>query len=79
MRSGQVALPEGFGYWLVKFDGLEGNGDKEGGLFIFFERHPVPDALSFFGSARVAYERNAYDIWWEIVVEKDKRFGGFAI
>ena len=48
MRSGQVALPEGFGYWLVKFDGLEGNGDKEGGLFIFFERHPVPDAFSFF-------------------------------
>lgn len=30
VRSGQVALPEGFGYWLVKFDGLTGNGDKEG-------------------------------------------------
>ena len=30
VRSGQVALPEGFGYWLVKFDGLAGNGDKEG-------------------------------------------------
>ena len=33
----------------------------------------------FSGLTRVAYERNAYDIWWEIVVEKDKRFGGFAI
>ena len=30
VRSGQVALPEGFGYWLIKFDGLMGNGDKEG-------------------------------------------------
>jgi len=30
VRSGQVKLPEGFGYWLVKFDGLAGNGDKEG-------------------------------------------------
>lgn len=30
VRSGQVKLPEGFGYWLIKFDGLEGNGDKEG-------------------------------------------------
>ena len=30
VRSGQVVLPEGFGYWLIKFDGLVGNGDKEG-------------------------------------------------
>ena len=30
VRSGQVALPEGFGYWLIKFDGLTVNGDKEG-------------------------------------------------
>ena len=30
VRSGQVALPEDFGYWLIKFDGLTGNGDKEG-------------------------------------------------
>ena len=30
VRSGQVALPEGFGYWLIKFDCLVGNGDKEG-------------------------------------------------
>lgn len=29
VRSGQVALPPGFGYWLLKFDGLDGNGDKE--------------------------------------------------
>ena len=30
VRSGQVKLPDGFGYWLIKFDGLVGNGDKEG-------------------------------------------------
>ena len=30
VRSGQTHLPEGFGYWLLKFDGLDGNGDKEG-------------------------------------------------
>ena len=30
VRSGQVRLPEGFGYWLIKFDGIAGNGDKEG-------------------------------------------------
>ena len=30
VRSGQVRLPPEFGSWLVKFDGLDGNGDKEG-------------------------------------------------
>ena len=30
VRSGQVRLPEGFGYWLMKFDALKGNGDKDG-------------------------------------------------
>ena len=30
VRSGQIALPPDFGYWLIKFDGLDGNGDKEG-------------------------------------------------
>ena len=29
VRSGQVKAPEGFGYWLIKFDGVEGNRDKE--------------------------------------------------
>lgn len=29
VRSGQVAAPEGFGYWLMKFDGVSGNRDKE--------------------------------------------------
>ena len=29
VRSGQVALPVGFGYWIMKFDGLAGNGDKD--------------------------------------------------
>ena len=29
VRSGQVRLPPEFGYWLIKFDGLDGNGDKE--------------------------------------------------
>lgn len=30
VRSGQVSLPKDFGYWLIKFDGVNGNGDKEG-------------------------------------------------
>ena len=29
VRSGQVTAPEGFGYWLLKFDGVGGNRDKE--------------------------------------------------
>lgn len=29
VRSGQVKLPADFGYWLIKFDGVTGNGDKE--------------------------------------------------
>ena len=29
VRSGQVAAPEGFQYWLLKFDGVSGNRDKE--------------------------------------------------
>jgi len=29
VRSGQVTAPEGFGYWLLKFDGVRGNRDKE--------------------------------------------------
>lgn len=28
-RSGQVAADRGFGYWLMKFDGIAGNRDKE--------------------------------------------------
>jgi serine/threonine-protein kinase HipA len=29
VRSGQVAAGPGFGYWLLKFDGVTGNKDKE--------------------------------------------------
>lgn len=29
VRSGQVPAPEGFGYWLLKFDGVRGNRDRE--------------------------------------------------
>lgn len=29
VRSGQVQAPEGFGYWLLKFDGVTDNRDKE--------------------------------------------------
>ena len=29
VRSGQVKAPAGFGYWLMKFDGVSGNRDKE--------------------------------------------------
>lgn len=30
IRSGQVDTEPGYGYWLIKFDGVTGNGDKEG-------------------------------------------------
>ncbi len=30
IRSGQIDAGKGYGYWLVKFDGVSGNGDKEG-------------------------------------------------
>lgn len=30
IRSGQIPAEKGFGYWLMKFDGVDGNGDKEG-------------------------------------------------
>jgi len=29
VRSGEVTAPAGFGYWLLKFDGVSGNRDKE--------------------------------------------------
>jgi len=29
VRSGQVRAPESFGYWLLKFDGVAGNRDRE--------------------------------------------------
>lgn len=29
VRSGQIKAPAGFGYWLIKFDGVAGNRDKE--------------------------------------------------
>ncbi len=29
VRSGQVPAPEGFGYWLIKFDGVTNNRDRE--------------------------------------------------
>jgi serine/threonine-protein kinase HipA len=29
VRSGQIKAPEGFGYWLLKFDGVKSNKDKE--------------------------------------------------
>lgn len=29
VRSGQVSAPEGFSYWLLKFDGVSGAGDHE--------------------------------------------------
>jgi serine/threonine-protein kinase HipA len=29
VRSGQIKAPPGFGYWLMKFDGVLGNRDKE--------------------------------------------------
>lgn len=30
IRSGQIRAGDGYGYWLIKFDGVNNNGDKEG-------------------------------------------------
>lgn len=30
IRSGQIDAGKGYGYWLIKFDGVSNNGDKEG-------------------------------------------------
>ncbi len=30
VRSGQIAAGSGYGYWIIKFDGVGSNGDKEG-------------------------------------------------
>jgi len=30
IRSGQIEAGEGYGYWLIKFDGVNKNGDKDG-------------------------------------------------
>lgn len=30
LRSGQIKAPKGYGYWLMKLDGVNANGDKEG-------------------------------------------------
>jgi len=30
IRSGQIKAGKGYGYWLIKFDGVSKNGDKEG-------------------------------------------------
>lgn len=30
IRSGQIEAGKGYGYWLIKFDGVSRNGDKEG-------------------------------------------------
>lgn len=32
VRSGQVKAPEGFGYWIIKFDGVEGGAIKDNPL-----------------------------------------------
>ena len=47
VRSGQVKAPAGFGYWLMKFDGVSGNRDKE-----------LDDPLGF-GQIEYAYHRMA--------------------
>jgi len=47
VRSGQVKAPDGFGYWLMKFDGVSGNRDKE------------LDDPAGFGKIEYAYHRMA--------------------
>ncbi len=49
VRSGQVPAPAGFGYWLLKFDGVSGNRDKE-----------LEDPAGY-GALEFAYARMAVD------------------
>lgn len=54
VRSGQVAAGEGFEYWLLKFDGVSGNKDKE-----------LEDPQGY-GVIEYAYSRMAHDCGIEI-------------
>jgi len=47
VRSGQVTAPAGFEYWILKFDGVSGNKDKE-----------LQDPLGY-GAIELAYSRMA--------------------
>lgn len=47
VRSGQVTAPAGFEYWILKFDGVSGNKDKE-----------LEDPLGY-GAIELAYSRMA--------------------
>ena len=49
VRTGQIAAGEGFGYWLIKFDGIRGNRDRE-----------LEDPLGF-GAIEYAYANMARD------------------
>ena len=49
VRSGQISAAEGFEYWLLKFDGVEGNRDKE------------MDDPQGYGVIEYAYSRMALD------------------
>ncbi len=49
VRSGQVKAGEGFSYWVLKFDGVRGNRDKE-----------LDDPLGY-GAIEYAYHRMAVD------------------
>lgn len=49
VRSGQVSAGDGFGYWLLKFDGVSGNRDKE------------LDDLKGYGLIEYAYSKMARD------------------
>jgi serine/threonine-protein kinase HipA len=55
VRSGQVASGEGFTYWVLKFDGVSGNRDKE-----------MNDPLGY-GAIEYAYHRMALDAGIEMV------------
>ena len=49
VRSGQVKAGEGFGYWVLKFDGVSGNRDKE-----------LADPMGY-GAIEYAYHKMAVD------------------
>lgn len=58
IKSGQVALDEGFTSWLLKLDGVDGNSDKE-----------VPDSQGY-SKIEYAYYLMAVDIGIEMSISK---------
>jgi len=64
VRSGQIKVPPGFEYWLIKFDGVQGNKDKE-----------LEDPKGY-GAVEYAYSAMAHDAGIEMETSRLLEEGG---